>query len=106
MTVNVDHEFRRDAFLSMACYQISIVDPEDGDAGMPVFHLVTANFGPEESIRDVFIYLSATLFQEVLPNTNSEAVIARGLKSVRFLGIEIHARQTRKIEKFMDKCRY
>ena len=98
VTVNVDQQFRRDTFPSMVSYQISIVDPEHGDAGLPVYHLVPANFGPEESIRDVFIYLSATLFQEILPHTNSEAVIARGLKSVRFLGIEIHARQTRKIE--------
>jgi hypothetical protein len=82
----------------MVLYQIAVVDPDCLDAGSSVFHLVSASFEPEDSISDVFIYFSSTIFQEVLPGTNTEAIISRGLKSVRFYGIEPHGRQQRKLD--------
>jgi hypothetical protein len=63
----------------MVLYQIAVVDPDCLDAGSSVFHLVSASFEPEDSISDVFIYFSSTIFQEVLPGTNTEAIISRGL---------------------------
>jgi hypothetical protein len=62
-----------------------------------VFHL-QVNFAPEDSILDAFVYISSTIFQDMLPGFNAESIIARGLKSVRFFGIEIHSRQQRKVE--------
>ena len=82
----------------MVQYQIAVVDPDLICAGAPIFHLLAAYFGPEETLLDVFLYFSSTLFKEVLPGANSEAIIARGLRLVSFFGIEVHARQMRRVD--------
>jgi hypothetical protein len=78
--------------------QVAVVDPDYDGVESAVFHLHAVDFVPEDSISDSFVYFSSTIFQEVLPGFNTESIIARGLKSVRFFGIEIHSRQQRKVE--------
>jgi hypothetical protein len=60
-------------------------------------HLHVVAFAPEDAILDDFVYFSSTIFQEVLPGLPAASIIARGLKSLRFFGIEIHSRLQRKV---------
>ena len=82
----------------MTSYQIAIVDPAFGDVGPPIFHHHVIDFPAEHTIHDVFIYLTSSLFLEVLPGSTPEAIMSRGLKYVRFFGIEIYGRQQRKLD--------
>ena len=82
----------------MISYQIAIVDPAFGDVRPPIFHHHVIDFPAEHTIHDVFIYLTSSLFLEVLPGSTPEAIMSRGLKYVRFFGIEIYGRQQRKLD--------
>ena len=82
----------------MIIYQIAILDMDLGESTSPVFHLSVTYFMPEDSILDAFVYFCSATFHLVMPGMSAEDLISRGLKHVRFFGIEKYGRQQRRID--------